>query len=203
MEFSYRIGEDEYVRACRIAVKSNRKSSGLPVVKTILFWVFVVICLVLLFSVVERSARVSSTTASQAETQADSDCSPAPIQSPQPVSGWSLATNLVPLVAIVAIMGFLYLVWLPKAQRRQYRKDTNLHGETTIALDDQSVLIRSTVGTSFQAAWRAFSNWEQKQNMVLLRFPSGGFSMINISGLSNVEREQLRGILSEALPEKR
>jgi len=72
-----------------------------------------------------------------------------------------------------------------------------------VTLDMGSFSIRSSIGTSFQSGWNAFTNWNEKGDLVLLRFPSGTFYMVNIKGLSEAEQGELRGILSSALPKKK
>ena len=187
MEFGYRITEKDYVSACRMAMKSRRAGLG----KTIAFWCFIVICLMLLFTVVQK------------QTMMPVSPNPTPAPATEQASTSHLVENLAPLVGVVAVFLILGFYGLPFALRRQYRKDTNSQGEITIALDPQSISIRSSIGTSFQAGWNAYKDWQEKKGIVLLRFPSGAFQIVNVAGLSDAEREELSGILTAALPQKK
>lgn len=185
MEFSYQISEDEYVRAYKLAAKSKRPA----LVKTVLFWAFVIICLTLLFGVISK----------QRHSPGDSEVEQAPVTQQAP-AGNALLVNLGPLALVFAGWGFLFFFWIPNAVRRQYRKDTNSHGTITIHLDVESIAIRSTVGTSTQSRWNVYNGWQEKQDIVILRYPNGTFQFLNIAGLSEPERAELRGILATALP---
>lgn len=198
MEFSYQITEDDYVRGCKMALRSKRST----VIKTMLFWTLVLIGLILVFSIIQKSSHVSapeSITEPQVDSQGESE--PTPVT--RPASAWNIALNFASLVALASIWGFLIFYWLPNANRRQYRKDTNSHGIVTVAIDTQSFALQSTVGTSLRSGWNAFDGWREKDGMVLLRYPAGTFQFLNVAGLSDAEREELRGILRAVLPQKK
>jgi hypothetical protein len=195
MEFSYRITEDDYVRGCKIALKSK----GSKVFKVILFWALIVIVLTILFGVVQKYTHSSDTQMSQTEPQPDSDQVQAPPSHP-----WAnIAANVGPLVAVIAVWGFLLLYWLPNATRRQYRKDTNSHGIVTVALDGDSFAFQSSVGISLRAGWNAFKDWREKDGLVVLQYPAGTFQFLNVARLSEAELQELRDILTVVLPRKK
>lgn len=188
MEFSYQISESDYISACKLAIKSRRSGTT----KAILFWAFIVICLVLLFGVITK----------QKQLPADSEVDSVPVTQ-QASSGEALVKNVAPFVGILVIWGFIVVFWLPRAGKRMYRRDTNLHGAITVTMDAESFAFRSTVGTSIQSRWSVFNGWLEKRDIVLLRYPNGTFQILNLAGLSEVEREQLRSILKTALPQKK
>lgn len=190
MEFSYRINEDEYVRACKIACKPKKGF----VAKAVVFWVFVVVCLILLSLVVQKAVDHPQSADSE---QTESISAPAS----HSASTIDIVKNLAPMLAILTLWICLF-VWQRGRLKRLYWKDTNSHGEMTVTLDTQSVSVRSSIGISFESGWNAFSDWNEKQNIVLLRFPVGTFYILNIKDLSETERGELRGILSSALPKK-
>ena len=72
-----------------------------------------------------------------------------------------------------------------------------------MTMDAESFAFRSTVGTSTQSRWSVFNGWLEKRDIVLLRYPNGTFQILNLAGLSEVERKQLRSILKTALPQKK
>jgi hypothetical protein len=194
MEFSYRVSEKDYVRAWRMAVKS-RKSS---IFKTIFFWAFIIVVLVLLFGVIEKTRTQHNQEQREPLDTEQTESAVAPVPASSAIG--NIAKNVAPLALIGVIWIGLIFYWIPQKVRNQYRKDTNCHGEIRIALDPFSIAIRSSIGTSFQSGWSAFTNWSEKQDIVLLRFPSGTFHIINVAGLSEVQRDELHVILTAALP---
>jgi hypothetical protein len=199
MEFSYQITEDDYVRGCKMALKSKRPA----LIKVMLFWVLVIIGLTLVFSIVQKTTHSSSPSTPQTESQVDPQTESEPTQVTQRASAMNVALNFAPLIAVLVIWGFLFFYWLPNATRRQYRKDTNSHGFVTVAIDAQSFTLQSAVGTSLRCGWNAFTEWREKDGIVLLRYPAGTFQFLNVAGLSEAERKELRGILTTALPQKK
>ncbi|MGB6193976.1 MAG: hypothetical protein WBF42_16010 [Terracidiphilus sp.] len=58
MEITYRITQAEYLRA----LKLQKKSKSGAIVRTVIFWFFVLICLMMLWGVVQRLAPSSDHT---------------------------------------------------------------------------------------------------------------------------------------------
>jgi hypothetical protein len=187
MEFSYRISEDDYVQGIKMARKLARKSIG----KVIAFWAFIVVCLVLLFGVIAKSNHHDGTV-----TIEPSSSSAAQVSTTDSLT--KLAVNWGPVVLVLAFWVF----WIPYQTRRAYRKDTNAHGEFTMTLDLQSVALRSTSGMSWQSGWNAFKGWREDKGILLLQYPSKTSQLVNIKTLSDPEREELKNILTAALPKK-
>jgi len=190
MEFSYSLSEREYLQASRMALRSKRNG----VVKTVLFWAFIVICLVLLFTVIQKNSQSGPDPQSEGETV--STATPAP-------TGWALAVQLAPGVLGLAAGALAVFLWIPYTRRRLYRKDKNLHGVITVTVDRQSFASRSTTGASLQCPWSVFQRWLESGGIVLLGYPNGTFAILNVAGLSDAERQELRGILAEVLPQKK
>jgi hypothetical protein len=59
------------------------------------------------------------------------------------------------------------------------------------------------MGTKFQSGWNAFADWQEKDDLILLRFPSGTFQILCVGKLSDVERTELRDLLTTVLPQKK
>jgi len=77
-----------------------------------------------------------------------------------------------------------------------------MQGEFTVSVTPQSISIRNTEGTSFTSVWSVYERWREGKNLIVLIFRSGGYSTLNIAGLSEFQRDELRGILAAALPKK-
>ncbi len=192
MEFSYTISESDYVRASKLTQRF-RKSS---VRKTVIFWAFIVICLTLLFAVVKKQTSQTDAQATE-ETQAAE-----PAAQPTPVLT-AMLVQVAPLAGVLVVLGGLCFVWIPYLRRKMYRKDRNVQGAITVALDTESFQITTSLGTQARSPWSAFDEWFQKDGLILLRYPNQTSQLLNISGLSEPQREELRGILTAALPKKK
>jgi hypothetical protein len=147
MEFSYEISEQDYVRGCKLA----RRSSKGALAKTIIFWLVVIAALMLLFSVVRRSSLSSAARDSQVEIESEPE--PAPVNTSTALQNFGL--RVAPLAGVALIWAFLMLYWVPSLQRRQYRKDTNVHGVITVGIDSEAFSFRSSAGTSLRSGWDA------------------------------------------------
>ena len=174
-----------------MALKFKRTGVG----KTVLLWAFIVICLVLLFAVVQKRAQSPGNSETQTETYAAEAPPPAPV-------GRSLLVNVGPVVLVLLIWGSIVYRTI-YGTRRRYRQDTNLHGVITATVDRHSFASRSTTGASVQCLWSAFQRWLEMGGIVLLGYPNGTFAILNVAGLSDMERQELRRILAEVLPEKK
>ena len=121
MEFSYAVGEAEYIQAWKLRQKSvfGKFATG----KTVLFWIFILACLLLLWAVVNRSpgAKDSRTTAPVA---GGSQPSGHAISKAKGESNSALHTleNVGPMV-LLAVVWLLTLRAGPSRVRRIYRND--------------------------------------------------------------------------------
>jgi hypothetical protein len=200
MEFSYRISETDYMRAMQLRRGPSVESRTL---RTILFWVFILVCLVMLWTVVERSANQRGV---EAPAQTAPTSSPEATGNPAPATTTSparaLLVNVGPFVVFICAWIFVLKRFGPTTLRRLYRKDPAMQGEFTVSVTPQSISIRNTEGTSFTSVWSVYERWREGKNLIVLIFRSGGYSTLNIAGLSEFQRDELRGILAAALPKK-
>ena len=51
-----------------------------------------------------------------------------------------------------------------------------------------------------QAGWNFYESWREGKNLIVLVLHSGTYFILGLSGLSDVERGELRGILAAAIP---
>jgi hypothetical protein len=77
-----------------------------------------------------------------------------------------------------------------------------MQGEFTVNVSAQSISIRNTAGTSFTSVWNVYERWREGKNLIVLIFRSGAYTTLNIAGLSDFQRDELRGILATVLPKK-
>lgn len=182
MQFSYAVSEADYLNAWKIRRRGLIGSRA--VLKTILFWVFVLVCLMLVWGVVQRSQTKDPVQPAQETTS---------------VSGnpWE---NVLPFLAIVGIWVFIVIRLGPRSVRRLYRKDPAMQGAYSVRITPESIAVTNTAGLSMQAGWNFYESWREGKNLIVLVLHSGTYFILGLSGLSDVERGELRGILAAAIP---
>ncbi|HEY2861839.1 MAG TPA: hypothetical protein VGJ21_25795 [Terracidiphilus sp.] len=166
----------------------------------VVFWVFILICLMLLWVAVTRINDRTSEASPSSVAQSDQDShTPAAI-------GTSRSSPLLGNVAPFAIMLGVWAVaifWMvPWSLRRVYRKDPVLQGVYTIDVTTNQLSIDNTAGISSQVQWRVYESWHEKNGVIVIRYKSGWFFIISLLRASDPQRAELRKILSEALPKK-
>lgn len=188
MEFSYRISEAEYQAAWKLRNEPTRQRAAL---KTILFWVFILICLTLLWSIAQRGSHQTGT----------GPVVTMPAAHAAHVSAATILRNVLPFLVLLG-------VWLamarsvPSRLRLMYRKDPAMQGEFTVNVTPQSISTRNTAGASTESGWNIYEYWRERNNLIVLDMVSGTYFTLNLAGLSEPKRAELRGILAQALPKK-
>jgi hypothetical protein len=199
MEFSYTVSEADYWNALKLTSSPPRSAA----VKTIVFWVLIMICLMVLWAVVTDNAPNSSAVHQPIAAQGPT------VENHQ--SGTLLSRAVVNLGPFVAILGVWILLAMkrgPSALRALYRKDPTMQGEFTVNITPESISIQNTAGNSSKSGWNVYSCWREGKNVIVLMphsralvFSSAG-QILGLAGLSDSQRAELRGILSTALPRK-
>jgi hypothetical protein len=244
MEFSYRISEADFLNAWKLRLQKRR----LPLpVRLIVFWLFVMVCLMVLWAVVQKGAtskevqysysdlysKVQAGEVQDAAIQGDElrgrlkgskeifhttlpanydDLEKAmiaagvnvTIKAPPSENGilTPLLLNVGPFILLIGVW-FLMLRRLGAMNpRRTYRKDPTMQGEFTVEITPQGIATRNTAGTSSLSGWNVYNDWREGKNLIVLMMRSGGYFTLNVSGLSDMQRQELRGILASALPKR-
>lgn len=189
MEFIYRLSEAEYLSAAKLKIKG---SFGLGrIKKVVLFWIFIAICFTLYFAFSQHG---------QQQPPLSDD---AAVQAVAPNKSINLIlTNLLPIVLAVGIFSWVIFRSVPMQMRRTYRKSPAMQGQFTINLTPESISILNTAGTSSTTGWNIYDYWREGKDLILLFFHSGAFFTISLAGLSEAQRDELRGILTASLPKK-
>jgi hypothetical protein len=87
--------------------------------------------------------------------------------------------------------------------RRRFRKDPLMQGQFTVNITPESISIENATGTSSQSKWDDFFVWYEAEGVIVLVSRSKTSSiLIGLAGLSEAQRDELRGILTAALPKK-
>jgi hypothetical protein len=181
MEFSYTVSESDYLAAWKL-----RRAPGLSkTLKTVMFWVFILVCLMVLWGFVTR------TNATQ------------PVVEPEPANSdpvHALIVNVLPFVLILCIWVFMLIQLGPQTIRRLYRKDPLMKGVFTVKVTPESFAITNTAGFSSESRWSLYQSWREGKKVIALLMPTGGCSVLVLSDLSEPQRNELRGLLASALP---
>jgi len=167
MEFSYRISEADYLNAWKLL--SNRPDSRAAI--RIVLWAFVLICLVLLWIVVQRNSTIP-------------------------------LVNVGPIIVISGVWAFILTRRGSTTVRREYRKNPTMQGQFSVGITPESISGQNTAGTSWNNGWNIYASWREGKDLILLLYHNGSYLILNVAGLSDSQRAELRGILSTALPKK-
>jgi hypothetical protein len=178
MQFSYNITEDDFVKAVRL-----RCRRGSTLAKTILFWIFILICLLLLWGGISRGTQSRA------------------IDEPPPSSS---ADHWIPIAAIsvglVLVLQFAY--YGPRRLRQLYQKDPAMHGRFTVDIKPESIGMDSTAGFTSRSGWNLYEFWSEKDDLIVLVLFSSAFMVLNTADMPEPQRAELRGILSSVIRRK-
>jgi len=189
MEFSYRISEAEYLSAAKLKNKGNLHLRHIR--KSIFFWISIVICFLIFFTFFQHS---------QQQPPIAED---AAIQAVAPGQTINLIlTNLLPIVAVLGAFSFFIFKWMPMQLCRLYKKDPLMQGQFTINISQESIEIQNTAGSFSKTGWNIYDYWREGKNLIMLAFHTGTFFLISTAELSESQRDELRRILTAALPKK-
>jgi hypothetical protein len=191
MEFSYKIKEAEYRQAWKLRKKSIFSRVQKGIFLFVGFWAFLLICLMLLWGAVQ-STTPPSIAAQHPQHQ--------PVSIVHLLGG--LALNVGPFFALFGIWAFVKFRQGPVSWRRSYRNDPLMQGEFAASIMPDFISIRNSVGTSSRSGWSIFEYWREKKDVILLVFRTGEFSILGPTGLSEAQRDELRAILTVALPKR-
>ncbi len=198
MEFSYKLTEAEYLRASKLRLKSAGKGAT---VKTVLIWVFILICLMLFWGVVTRNARKPAVDPS-APIPTSSESVTSTSTPPKTDVPLALLFNVGPFLLLLAVWFTLVTLWLPARLRRMYLNDPAAQGLFTVNVTTHSFAFKNTAGISSEISWNIYERWIDGGDLILLVNYSQASLTLSLAGLSDAGRAELRGILSAALPKK-
>lgn len=197
MQLTYQVSEADFRQACKLRLRSGFRGA---VLKTGMFWFFVLVCLTMLWMIVTRNTARTSDDASTPITQTDQN-SQAPIPA-EPGGPRAILLNVGPFVLVAGVWAFMLFRLMPWSVRRAYRKDPVSQGIFAIDLNPGGISIQNTAGIASQVQWNVFDWWREKRNVIAVTYKSGAFFIISLAQASESQRQELREILSSALPKK-
>lgn len=193
MEFSYKLTEAEFLRGARLERKASSRSS----LKTALFWMSIMAGLMILFASI-RSRNPQAPVTSSAAIFRSAQPNPA-------TPGDKTAATLQQVGPFLVIAGLWILLvkgLVPLRLRYLYRKDPRMQAHFVVELTQDSISTYNAAGTSSRSAWNVYDGWSEGEGIVVLMFHSGAYSIMSLAGLSPLQQDEVRGILTAALPRK-
>jgi hypothetical protein len=113
-----------------------------------------------------------------------------------------ILTNLLPVVLVLGVLAYVIFRLVPMQLRRLYKKDPLMQGQFTINSSQESIVIQNTAGSFSKTGWNIYDYWREGKNLIMLVFHTGTFFLISTAELSESQRDELRRILTAALPKK-
>ena len=105
---------------------------------------------------------------------------------------------------LLAVLAFFF-VWLfvvaPWMALRPLRKNPSLLVCRKASATAESFEVQAEAGSS-RLGWSLYKYWREGKRVIILKTVTGQYQAINKAQLSDVERDELRGILGKALPLK-
>ena len=193
MEFSFTVSDAEFRRSWRVARKASSRSSA----RTAVFWISIMTGMMLLFRYVQPGSHQTAVSYHSAVLHP---------------SAAGAANSIVTLSTFSERVGpFLVLagVWIlvvgglvPLRLHYMYRKDPRMLGQFNVNITRDSITTETSVGTFSKSAWNVYDYWSEEKGVIVLMFHSGAYSIVSLAGLSEARRDELRAILSAALPKR-
>jgi hypothetical protein len=106
------------------------------------------------------------------------------------------------LFSLVVILSGVVLLMPRWRIIRIYRKNPERDGIilVTVTSEHLDVAIEGTGNSCFK--WSFYKYWREGKNVIVLTLYSGQYQLLPKSGLSEAQQDELRGILTAALPKK-
>jgi hypothetical protein len=194
MEFSYKVSEADFRQAWRLERKASSRSS----LKTAAFWISIMLGLLLLYKFIQPGGQQA--VASSPLFVAQASLNQSPDRLPGPVSTVSDSLERVgPFLVLAGVWILVVTTLVPMRLRYLYRRDPRMQAQFTVNITPDAISTENSAGTTSHSAWNVYEYWCEGKDIIVLMFHSGTYSILNLAGLSSLQRDELRGILAAAL----
>ena len=109
---------------------------------------------------------------------------------------------MIVVLCVCLIITGLALILQPWMVVRRTRKDPIRQTSLHVNISPQGIQVRAGELGSSNFNWTVYKSWREGVNVLVLRGRSGLYQPLVVKGLSESEREELRGILASVLPKK-
>lgn len=179
MGFSFRISEDEYVRSAKSHVEGHTSSK----VGLCIYLFLAVLCLHLILMLTYGQIQYSAERMS---------------------IGFALALY-IPLIGLIVIPAFWRIYLVPRPYSRIYRLDPVLQSEMRVTVTSRGFTRDCDFGEPLRTNWSQYRYWREFHNVILLVEAANDWALtaVSIAELLDWQRDELRDILTAALPQKK
>jgi len=77
-----------------------------------------------------------------------------------------------------------------------------MQGQISMSITPESISVENTAGASSKTGWNVYDYWCEGKGIIILAFHSGAYFLISLASLPETQQDELRGILTVALPKK-
>ena len=193
MEFSFTVSDAEFRRSWRLARKAPSRSS----VKTAAFWIFIMIGMVLLYRYVQPSNHQSAAAYHLVFSRSSFVAAANRVASLSPFS-----ERVGPFLVLAGVWVLVVGGLVPLRLHYMYRKDPRMLGQFSVNITRDSITTETSMGTLSKSSWNVYDYWSEEKGVIILIFHSGAYSIVSLAGLSEAQRDELRAILSAAIPKR-
>ena len=192
MEFTYKLTEPEYLFASKIATKGLRQPWARLVRYAYLSVIFLIVWGSVLVGMLLEQQDLVGITAGEIQF----------MHKAQAVIPASFVPAIGCYCLVLILLRFRFLQWFDRKRRLEdFRTDPGCQAETTATVTPQSIAFRSATGSS-ESIWACYSTWAERNGILLLVTHAGVRKILKVAGLSDPQRDELRAILTTALPKK-
>ena len=178
MKFTTRVTEADFVAAYRLKCRSlhRRIASGIAYTWAAVFWTFLI------------GAAISEHN------------HPDELFLGQNASDF--AHVLLPGAILILVWILVFRVYPPYATRRTFRRSTNLQCEILNEVNAEGLWQKTSGGSYGFSQWQDLSYWRESEEITIVVYPSDVFCILPKASLSSDQRDELRHILTKALPQR-
>ena len=178
MQFTSKLTEDEYMEAHRLHCKSPYRAIANAFAYTLagLFWIFLIASWI--FKALYPSDPFLG----------------------QNVSAFQKA--ILPGALGILLWVLFFRVYTPYATRRKFRKTRSFQIEVFNEINSEGLMQKTAEGSYGFSRWADFSHWRESEQMIIVVYPTGIYCMIPKSAVTTEQQNEVRNILTAALPKK-
>jgi hypothetical protein len=188
MEFTYKLTEDDYVRAARVKVERSGPRLWLKVLSRLnSAFFFVGLWIAVAAGRILERFEISR---NKLENLA---------------AGQLMFSSILPtlLLSWLIMLVFQMATYWPKlkARREQYRRNAGCHVETSVTASSQSIAFRSETCSS-ESKWTCYAGWAMQDGILILANHGGVRQILKVEGLEQNQRSELMQILAAAISKR-
>ena len=107
-----------------------------------------------------------------------------------------------PFLVLSGLWILIVTTLVPMRLKYLYRKDPRMQAKFTVNITPDFISTHNSAGTTSKTGWNVYDYWCEGKNVIVLMFCSGSYSILSMAGLSELQRNALRGILGAALQKR-